>query len=184
MHAALVLRLTTAPQYGSSDCESDCSDNGKESKDMVNNWNQLFLENDHPFFGRSSAIDLSPLHPEPIQIFKLWQSYLENVNPLLKVSHTPTLQGRVINAAGSIANVDPNLEVLMFGIYCVSALSVGNDYEQVFGESKESLLSRYQFGCQQALLNAAFLRTTNLECLTGFFLYLVSLVNFKKYSDL
>ncbi|KAK6845968.1 C6 transcription factor [Apiospora arundinis] len=54
---------------------------------------QMYDNDDHLLFGsRSShnAVDLSTLHPEPIQIFRLWQIYLDNVDPLLKVTHTPT----------------------------------------------------------------------------------------------
>jgi hypothetical protein len=63
-------------------------------------WVQLFGDNDHLLFGSPDTnVDLSTLHPEPVQIFRLWQIYLDNANPLLKVTHTPSLQGRIIEAA-------------------------------------------------------------------------------------
>lgn len=36
-------------------------------------------------------VNLSTSHSEQVHIFRLWQIYLDNVNPLLKVTHTPTL---------------------------------------------------------------------------------------------
>jgi hypothetical protein len=167
------------PQYQSSDCESDCSEEDLGSKIAMSSWHQLFLESDDQpsLFGPSSApMDLSSLHPEPVLLFRLWQAYLDNVNPLLKVSHAPSLQARVIDAAGRIASLgDANFEVLLFGIYCSAVTSVDTECEAVFGEARDGLLARFRFGCRQALLSAAFLRTTNLECLTGFFLYLISM---------
>jgi hypothetical protein len=139
-------------------------------------WDQLYERNDHLLFGsRKTNVDLSTLHPKQVQIFRLWQIYLENVNPLLKVTHTPTLQARIIDAACDVANISPTLEALMFSIYCVSILSlVEDECRTLFGSPREDLLTSYQFGCQQALLNCGFLRSSDRDCLTALYLYLVS----------
>ncbi|KAL3421211.1 hypothetical protein PVAG01_07656 [Phlyctema vagabunda] len=139
-------------------------------------WNQIF-SNDHIIFGqRDPDVDISTLHPEPVQIFRLWQLYIDNVNPLLKVTHTPSLQGRIIEAAGDIPNIQPNLGALMFSIYCMSITSLTTDEcQSIFGSSKESLLAIYQMGCQQALLNGGFLRCDDRDSLTALYLYLMSL---------
>ena len=139
-------------------------------------WDQLHENGDHLLFGlRKTAVDISTLQPEPVQIFRLWQIYLENVNPLLKVTHTPSLQGRIIEAASNVSNISPTLEALMFSIYCMSILSLTmDDCQAMFGSSKVDLLTRYQFGCQQALLNCGFLRCDDYDCLTALYLYLVS----------
>ena len=140
-------------------------------------WVQLFGDNDHLLFGSSNAnVDLSTLHPEPVQIFRLWQMYLDNVNPLLMVTHTPSLQASIIEAASNVSAIGPDLEALMFSIYCTAILSLTvNDCQIILGSSKEDLLARFQFGCQQALLNCRFLRSENRDCLTALYLYLVSL---------
>lgn len=140
-------------------------------------WDQSFENNDHLFFGSPKTIvDLSTLHPEPVQIFRLWQIYLDNVNPLLKVTHTPSLQRRILEAASNLKNISPTSEALMFSIYCISILSlVVDDCQAMFGSSKKDLLTKYRFGCQQALLNCGFLRSSDRDCLTALYLYLVSL---------
>jgi len=142
-------------------------------------WVQLFGDNDHLLFGSPNiSVDLSTLHPEPLQIFRLWQIYLDNVNPLIKVTHTPTLQGRIIEAAGNVTNISPPLDALMFSIYCVAILSFdADDCYTTFGSSKKDLSTKFQFGCQQALLNCSFLRSSELECLTALYLYLVSVLS-------
>lgn len=122
--------------------------------------------------------DLSVLHPDPVEIFRLWQIYLDNVNPLLKVTHTPTLQGRIIEAASNVTKIGSTLEALMFSIYCMAMQSLSaEDCQALFGSPKDYLLMRYQFGCQQALCNCGFLRSDDRDCLTALYLYLVCLAS-------
>ena len=156
--------------------DSDSSDEDVGEVVINEAWDQLFENNDHLLFGSHlTAIDISTLHPEPAQSFKLWQIYLENVNPLLNVTHTPSLQGRIIEAVSDVSNISPVLEALMFSIYCTAILSLAaDDVQATFGLLKEDLLSRCQFGCRQALLNCGFLRCDDRDCLTALYLYLVS----------
>lgn len=110
-----------------------------------------------------------------MQIFQLWQIYIDSVNSLLKVTHTPSLQDRIIQAAADMANISPPLEALMFGIYSMAVTSLSpEDCLARFGASKDELLRRYHLGSQQALANCGFLRTNDRDCLTAFYLYIVS----------
>ena len=141
---------------------------------MKKAWDQSATTNDHLLFGSRTNGDLSSLHPDPVQIFRLWQIYLDNVNPILKVTHTPSLQGRIIEAASHMTDINSTLEALMFSVYCMAVLSLtGEECFTMLGSSREDLLQRYQFGCQQALLNSEFLRTSDRDCLTALYLYLV-----------
>ncbi|KAF2168448.1 hypothetical protein M409DRAFT_21198 [Zasmidium cellare ATCC 36951] len=137
---------------------------------------QLFHNNDLLFFGSSKSDGpLSTLHPPQVHIFRLWQIYLDNVNPILKVTHTPTLQSRLLDAAADVTSIHPPLEALMFSIYCVAIVSLQDDEcKSLFASPKEELLSRYQLACQQSLQNCRILRATDLDCLVSLFLYLVS----------
>ncbi|KAJ5929645.1 hypothetical protein N7454_006595 [Penicillium verhagenii] len=140
-------------------------------------WDQCFENDDHIILGsRKASVDLATMHPEPVHIIRLWQLYLDNVNPLLRVTHTPSLQGKIIEAATNITGLDPHLEALMFSIYCIAIQSLTSDNcQSTFGLSKTDLLTQYQFGCQQALLNCRFLRTDSRVCLTALCLFLLSL---------
>ncbi|KAJ4022987.1 hypothetical protein NW752_003443 [Fusarium irregulare] len=137
---------------------------------------QMAINDEHMLFGsRQSSVELHTLHPEPAHLFRLWQIYLEHVNPLLKVTHTPTLQASIVEAASNLKDISPTLEALMFSIYCMAVLSLScEECESIFKTSKNELTTRYHFGCQQALLNCNFLRTGSRDCLTALFLYLVS----------
>ena len=140
-------------------------------------WDQVYETHDQGllFGSPKTAVDISSLHPAPVQIFRLWQLYLENVDPLLKVTHIPSLQGRIIEAASSVFNITPTFEALMFSIYAMSVTTLDDDdCLAMFSTSRDDLLAQYQFGCQQALLNSSFLRTDDRDCLTALFLYLVS----------
>ena len=138
----------------------------------------MAINDEHMLFGsRQSSVELHTLHPEPAHLFRLWQIYLDNVNPLLKVTHTPTLQASIVEAASNLKDISPTLEALMFSIYCMAVLSLScEECESIFKTSKHELTTRYHFGCQQALLNCNFLRTGSRDCLTALFLYLVRTV--------
>lgn len=183
MRSSCEALLTEAEQSRDSDDDGSDSSSDGVRETMVNlkkHWDHWHQSNVLLFGSRNTAIDLPTLHPEQIQIFRLWQVYLDNVNPLLKVTHTPTLQGNIINAASNVTSIKPTLAALMFSIYSVSVLSlVDSECLAMFGSPKEQLLRRYQFGCQQALLDCEFLRSTDRDCLTALYLYLVSLT--KRY---
>ncbi|KAJ6015692.1 hypothetical protein N7540_010283 [Penicillium herquei] len=151
--------------------------NGFREATVKFSWDQMYASDDHIILGsRKSSVDLATLHPEPVHIFKLWQLYLDKINPLLKIIHAPTMQGRIIEAAGNTANIEPRLEALMFSIYCMSIQSLTTETcQSTFGLSKEDFIARHQFGCQQALLNCQFLRSDNRDCLTALCLFLYSL---------
>ena len=163
----------------SQDPNDDSSDSSPDDvrEDVIKRaWSDMYQTSDHLLFGsRETDVDLLTLHPEQVQIFRLWQIYIDNVNPLLKVIHIPTLQGRIIDAASNMSNIKPTSAALMFSIYCVAILSLSEDEcRSIFGLPRENLLTKYQFGCQQALRNCAFLRSNDRDCLTAMYLYLVS----------
>lgn len=116
-------------------------------------WDQDFDHRDPLFGGLDQPVDFAALHPEPSQIFRLWQIYLDNVDPLLKVTHTPSLQGRIVEAISDLTSIDPNIQALMFGIYCVATLSLmSDDCETLLGSSRDGLLGHYQRSCRVALI--------------------------------
>ncbi|KAI4942227.1 hypothetical protein J4E91_010201 [Alternaria rosae] len=174
-----------------ADADDDGSDDDSEHSgssqhalrqaQIVQAWDHLYahtlhLSEDLLFCSRSTSVSLSVLHPPQSQIFKLWQLYLENVDPLLKLTHTPTLQPRIIDAASDVSRIDPNLEALMFSIYCTAIFSLNQGHcQSLFGRPKPDLIRSYQLGAREALLNCKFLKSSDRECLTALHLYLISL---------
>lgn len=122
-----------------------------------------------------SQTALRPLHPEPVQIFKLWQTYLDNINPLVKLFHAPTVQQLISDASGDLNDVPRNLEALLFGIYCVSVESLADDEcITMLGTSKSAALQRFRAGAQCALINASLMKSSDVMVLQAFVLFIVS----------
>ncbi|PCG93965.1 Transcription factor [Penicillium occitanis (nom. inval.)] len=168
-----------ASEYAGLESDSDSSED-HHIRDFLYKraWENFCINNDHFVFGSlDTDFDLSALHPESAHIFKLWQIYLDNVDPLLKVTHAPSLQRQVIDAASNRRKLKPAFEALLFSIYCVAlkSMALEGDVQSIFGASKSDLLARFQWGCQKALLKCGFLQSKDRDCLTALFLYLVSI---------
>jgi hypothetical protein len=90
-------------------------------------------------FGFSSILlDMQALRPPAERIVLLWQLYLENVDPLIKMIHTPSVQRKILIAS------PPALEALMFAIYYAAVISIQSpeQCEKELGEDRQLLLTR------------------------------------------
>ncbi|KAI1202162.1 fungal-specific transcription factor domain-containing protein [Nemania serpens] len=138
-------------------------------------YDQMFSSTDgFPFAIGGQYQSVTDLHPSGVQIFQLWQTYINNVNPLLKLTHTPTLQVQIIEASTNLPKVSKSLEVLMFAIYLMAITSLNDDeVQQTFNDTKPNLLAKYQHGTQQALFNVGFMRMPDLTVLQAYLLYCI-----------
>lgn len=115
---------------------------------------------------------LSSLHPR--QLFRLWQTFLDNVNPLTKKVHGPTTQQRLVIAGENLGDIPKGLEALMFAIYFFTVTSMTkSECETILGESRSALIIRYRNGTKHALAAADFVNTVDLDVLQAFVLFLV-----------
>jgi hypothetical protein len=122
----------------------------------------------------STATRQLELHPDPKHVFRLWQTFTDDVNPLTKIIHVPTLQQRIFEAAWTAELAPKPLEATMFAVYALAVSSMkGADCIQQFGESRSVLLSQYRMGALQALSNCDLLSTRDLEVLQALALVLV-----------
>ncbi|TKW56242.1 putative transcriptional regulatory protein [Colletotrichum tanaceti] len=129
----------------------------------------------HLLFSAANQPELSQLHPEPRQIYRLWQIFVEAVNPLLKIVHVPTLQQRVLDASWNPSGAPKPLAALLFAIYTLAVASTSaEDCLAVFGESRAALSTRYRDAAFRGLAEAEFLTTRDLEVLQAFVLFLFS----------
>ena len=153
------------------------------SEDELNE-NGKFPAAENFLVGHSNASkDLSSLHPQPVHIFRLWQTFLTNCNPLIKIFHAPTVQQIVLDASGDLKEIPRPVEALMFSIYLMSIISLdGAQCETMFAEQRGSLISKYSRGFQQALINAKFMKSLNIMTLQAFALFLVSAILSTFYS--
>ena len=125
---------------------------------------------------KDSVGSLTHLHPQPVQIFRLWQVFLDNVNPLSKCLHGPSVQREILEASASLDTVSTQLEALMFSIYTLSIASLSSEeVESIMQEPRSVLLSRYTAATKQALIKTDFLRSYNMTVLQALLFYLLSL---------
>ena len=118
---------------------------------------------------------LDNLHPYPDQILALWQIYLRNVNPVMKLIHAPTIDKAIQHTASHSEKVSKSVEALLFAIYSVAVMSMQDkDCEQRFGQPRKPLLSRYVRATKLALSRANLMGTSNIVVLQAFLLHLAS----------
>jgi hypothetical protein len=128
-----------------------------------------------PFVGDTSQTVLTDQHPNAVQIFQLWQTYLNNVDPILRLTHAPTLQKQIIAASADIRRVSRPLETLMFNMYFIAITSLpADEVQETFGVSKSAMLARFHAPAQRSLINANFMGSSDLMVLQAHVLYLVS----------
>ena len=107
---------------------------------------------------------------------RLWQIFLDNINPMTKLIHQPTLQKTIVQSTSQLDNLPRSLEALMFAIYTSAVFSLDDDEaEMKLGESKKVLLARYRHATRSALARAKFMATSELPVLQAFMLYLLSM---------
>jgi hypothetical protein len=116
-----------------------------------------------------------PPHPPVNQVFELWQIFQENIDPLVKLVHVPTLQNAIQEATCNLEKIPRSLEALLFAIYSVAVMSLeDHDCEQRFGESRQTLLPRYIKATKVTLSRANLMGTANFVVLQAFIFHLLS----------
>jgi hypothetical protein len=86
---------------------------------------------------------LKALHPPTSSVAFIWQTYLDAVDPLIKIFHVPSIQRHVtsINQGREIPNAAT--ECLMFAIYYAAVISMSiAECRAELGEEKSLLLQR------------------------------------------
>jgi hypothetical protein len=135
-----------------------------------------FLHPSPPF---SSILDASKdtyeFHPEAKHIYFLWQTFVETVNPLIKIIHVPSLQKRILEASWDPSCISKSLSALMFSIYTLSVTSLtSKDCQTSLGHDRGTLLTRYRTATLRALAEADYMETKELEVLQAITLFIFS----------
>ncbi|ATY63117.1 C6 transcription [Cordyceps militaris] len=113
-------------------------------------------------------------HPTEEAAMVMWQTYAENIEPITKMLHVPSTR----IAMEQIAR-DPQLakhrdECLAFSIYHFAVFSMTDEEcAEKLGQSRTELLSSFHFATRQALVNASFLKTTDVTVLQSLVLFLL-----------
>ncbi|KAH9910114.1 fungal-specific transcription factor domain-containing protein [Xylariomycetidae sp. FL2044] len=120
--------------------------------------------------------NLEDLHPQPAHVFRLWQTFLERVNPLTKVIHVPSVQPMLVEAATGRANIPKNAEALLFSIYLMAAVALSEEEcLDRLGYSKDVAYARFSKGVRTSLMRIGMFKNYNIIVLQALVLLLFSL---------
>jgi hypothetical protein len=115
-------------------------------------------------------------HPEPRHIFRLWQIFVENVNPLAKILHVPTFQQRIFEVSWNIPSISKPTQAIMFAVYTLAIGSLSpSDCLKLFDQDRNTLFQQYRKSTMQSLIAAELLSTRDIEVLQAFVLFLVGI---------
>ncbi|KAL2681228.1 hypothetical protein Neosp_008836 [[Neocosmospora] mangrovei] len=154
-----------------TDDPEDCSVMGSE--DLSPDYNiDLLLPSD------ASSGSTDDLQPDPVHVFRLWQLFVDRVNPLTKIIHVPSVQPYVMEAATNMNNIPLNYQALLFSIFTMAAVSLSDaEATQMLGCSRDDALRKYTIGTKMALTKFNFLKNYDMVALQALLLYLFSLQN-------
>lgn len=116
--------------------------------------------------------------PSRLAADRLIKQYFAYVHPIAQILHRPTFEKEydVFWDEVTLGIEPPNsVQTIVFAAMFSGVVSMDESViTRDFGVSKESLISNFKLGTETALARANFLRTTKLETLQGFVMYLVS----------
>jgi len=119
--------------------------------------------------------------PQPVQIFQLWQVYIDNVNPITNLLHVQTMQRIVLEAASCKPDDLPKQSLaLLSSIFLISVESLGDEEcRHLMKASKHECVGRFFAMTKDCLVGAEFMEIASAETLQALVLYLVSLILFQ-----
>lgn len=119
--------------------------------------------------------DILYSHPLPELSRQLWQVFVDNVNPITKMVHVPTLQPALFKAIANVEMAPRGFEALMFAIYSIAVLSLSEEEckKLVAGTTRTKLLTRYVAATKVALSRARFMSSTSIVVLQALMLHIL-----------
>ncbi|KAI1324243.1 fungal-specific transcription factor domain-containing protein [Xylariaceae sp. FL0255] len=123
-----------------------------------------------------SSMDLQELQPDLVNVFKLWQIYLQRIDPLTRVIHVPTLQPIMIDAAADIHKVTPAYQCLVFAVHLMATVALTEEESfQILSMPRDEALNRFSKGAKLALIRLNFMKNHNMQVLQALCLYMLAL---------
>ena len=63
-------------------------------------------------------------HPHPSQMLFLWQIYMDNIDPFMKLFHVPTVTKVIREIRGSYESLNPSMQALVLAIAFAAIMSL------------------------------------------------------------
>ncbi|KAG9238783.1 hypothetical protein BJ875DRAFT_3446 [Amylocarpus encephaloides] len=132
------------------------------------------------FFGsQGQQASLVDFLPSRLAADRLIKQYFACVHPIAQTVHRPTFEKEYDTFWDEVSlGIEPpnSVQAVIFAAMFSGAVSMEeSSIMRDFGVSKESLISNFKLGTETSLARANFLRTTKIETLQGFVMYLIPL---------
>ena len=75
----------------------------------------------------ASAHNQEDLRPLPSQMLFLWQTYVENVDPFIKVLHVPTMAMAIRSLKGKYNSLSFSMQALVLAVSLAAIMSLEDD---------------------------------------------------------
>lgn len=123
----------------------------------------------------STILSLRNFHPANVQVSAYWDIYKTNIEPVMKLLHTPYTENMLLHAAEDLDHISKSVEALMFSIYFAVVTSItDSDCLVMLGIERSAALRKYRFSCEQAFARAGFLNTQDILVLQALLLFLTA----------
>ncbi|KAH9902021.1 hypothetical protein F4778DRAFT_104401 [Xylariomycetidae sp. FL2044] len=111
---------------------------------------------------------------------RLMRQYFVAVHPVAPVSHRPTLEASYTvfwDEIGAGFEPRPSTQAILFAAMFSGAISMDDSviYSEIGGFSKANWIASLKLGTETALSKASFLRTTRVETMQAFVMYMISM---------
>lgn len=134
------------------------------------------------FFPTSSTNTLPDMLPSRSTCDRLFTQYWRAVHPVVTIVHKPSFQNlyNLFWQHVMIGTEPPaSTQAIVFAAMFNAAVSLPEDSTlQVFGLPRTILIEKLQSGTEKCLAKANFLRTTKLETMQAFVMFLVSILDY------
>jgi hypothetical protein len=122
-----------------------------------------------------SVTDMQIYNPSRWQALQLWQTFLNNIDPIIKIIHSPTVQAAIYTAINNPSNVEHDLSALLFPIYFSATTSLSNaDAFNLLGQERGTSLTRFKQGLEHSLAGANVFDSPSTRSLQAMTLYIAS----------
>lgn len=116
------------------------------------------------------------LWPISAHVFRLWQIYIDRVNPLSKVIHVPSLQPYLVEACVGMENIPQNIQGLLFAIFTMAIIAMREEETQEYlGMPRDQAFNRFSSGTRRTLRNQDFACKNDLVIIQTLAVYTVGI---------
>ena len=105
---------------------------------------------------------------------KLWHTFVQNIDPIVKILHVPTAEIDIFTAINQPGEVGKDILALLYAAYFAAATSMeAEDVSKMLGMDQLTALGKFRTHFQKALADADALEHPTVALLQALAIYLV-----------